>query len=192
MSAHFTHRRSPLEAVSHHRSQIRVIDRPHITDASRASVFQVILLMACILLLLALIIGLVFSCLNHFEWFRHLIDPDRRFRYNAERAERTGLMAGREIGGFARGFGQATHNRGLLCERSGYLGGGRGYGWRTQAYGDGVGDAEREEGDSGYGSVREGGRRDSGGSGRSIKHRDDCDGQCGLASRGGNRAPSPE
>jgi hypothetical protein len=101
-------------------------------------------------------------------------------------------MAGREIGAFARGFGQAAEDRGLLCERSGYLGGGRGYGWRSQAYGDGVGDADRGERPSGNASVREGGRSGSGGSGRSIKHRDDCEGQCGLSSRRGSRDPSPE
>jgi hypothetical protein len=116
-------------------------------------------------------------------------------RYNAERAERTGLMAGREIGGFARGFGRAlTPERSLLCDRSGYLGGGRGYGWRTRAYGDGNGDDREADADSGYQTLREGEweRRSSGASTRSIKHRDDCEGQCGLTSRRGSRDPRPK
>lgn len=112
-------------------------------------------------------------------------------RYNAERAERTGLMAGREIGGFARGFGRAlSPERSLLCDRSGYLGGGRGYGWRNRAYGDGSGDGREADRDSGYGSLRDE-RWGGDGSARDLKHRDDCEGQCGLTERRGSRDPSP-
>jgi hypothetical protein len=115
-------------------------------------------------------------------------------QYNFERAERTGLMAGREIGGFARGFGKAlSPERSLLCDRSGYLGGGRGYGWRTMAYGDGSGDEREVDRDSEYGSLRDERwvRRGSDSSRRGTKHRDDCEGQCGLTERRGSRDPSP-
>ena len=115
-----------------------------------------------------------------------MVDPEARFRYNADRAERAGLYAGREIGSLLPGFGRAlTPERSLLCDRSAYLGGGRGYGWRTRAYGDGC--AERDGADSGYGSLRNDGTK-----GREVKHRDDCDGQCGLMERRGSRDPSPE
>ena len=105
-------------------------------------------------------------------------------------------MAGREIGNFARGFGRAlTPKRSLLCDRFAYLGGGRGYGWRTRAYGD-WNDDDREANaaaDSGYPTLTgaEWDRR-SNGLGRNIMHRDDCEGQCGLISRRSSRSPSPE
>ena len=111
-------------------------------------------------------------------------------RYNAERAERAGLWASRQGGAFVRGVAHEAERQ-LLCDRSAYLGGGRGYGWRNRGYGDAPGeDGERmRDGDSGYGSLREGGwvRRGSDSSGRSVRHRDDCEGECGLTEWRGSR-----
>lgn len=99
-------------------------------------------------------------------------------RYNAERAERDGMMAAREIGGFGRVGKALSDERSLLCDRSGYLGGGRGYGWRFRPYGDANVD---EDAESGYGNPRDEvwERRGSDSSAR-VRHRDDCEGQCGV------------
>ena len=145
---------------------------------------------------MALVLGLVYSCLRHFQFFRNLIDPEARKRYNADRDERNVFMAGREIGSFARGFGKAlSSERSLLCDRSGYLGGGRGYGWRTGAYGDGNVDdgAATADTSSGYQTLV-GWKLDrrSSNSTESILHRDDCEAQCGLTSRRGSRSRIPE
>ena len=179
-----------------HKSPIRSITRPHLIDAE-ASPFMVIFLIVCVILLVVLILGLLYSCLKHFQWFRNLIDPEARRRHDEGRAERQGLMAGREIGAFARGFGRVMPKRSLLCDRSGYLGGGRGYGWKTRAYGDGnVDDTEADaeaDADSGNGSLNDGeADRRSSGSSRSVQHRDDCNGQCGLSYRRASRDRSPE
>ena len=203
MSAHFTHRRSTADSpyVSfthqspthhHHPHTIRSTNIPQPTSA-----FEITMLLLAILLMAGLIIFLIWSCLHSFEWFRRMTDPQARFRYNAERAERAGLWASGQGGAFVRAA-ERSAERQLLCDRSAYLGGGRGYGWRNRGYGDGsadetkVGLAEGRDGDSGYGSIwspEQGGwvRRGSDSSGRSVKHRDDCEGECGLTERRGSR-----
>jgi hypothetical protein len=184
MSAHFTHRSS--DQFSPHtaeaKSQMNYLTRPHTRSMDHpTSAFEVIMLILAILLMAGLLIFLIYSCLHSFQWFRNMVDPQARFRYNAERAERAGLWASRQGGAFVRGAAHGTERQ-LLCDRSAYLGGGRGYGWRNRGYGDG---AEGGDGDSGYGSLGE--RRGSDSSVRSVRHRDDCDGDCGLTERRGSR-----
>jgi hypothetical protein len=62
------------------------------------SVIEIILIITCWLLLVALLIGLIYACIHSFQWFRKIIDAEAPNLLDAERAGSGSLTVGREMG----------------------------------------------------------------------------------------------